>query len=1015
MVSRIEVVTKEDVFDPQGYIASQRILDSLGLDVFVECRKIFSDNLSLNNQERERFAKELVHPVTHIPWIKTAVIEPIPHFVTHVLEVGYGPGVMDPEGRSARSLAEIIFRRKFPADERVAVQHQFLLKPSSGKLSEIQLKKIAGLFENEIVQTYQIWTKEEFEKGIEPYLPNVKVPPPEPVKHYDLNVQEDELKKISEERVLALNLEEMLTIQKYYNKQDIIDARKKVGLDSKATDVELELLGQTWSEHCKHKIFNADITYKEFDLEDRISEGIFKRFIKNPTLEIQKSKPDFIMSVLADNSGVVDLDPRLKHYLCFKVETHNSPSFIEPYGGAITGIVGVYRDPMGTGRGSMLTFGVWGYCLGSIFYKGILRPPLHPNILLDGIHWGVRDGGNKHGVPTAIGDAFFDPSFMGKCLVYVGAAGLIPKNIDGRPGYEKWVDPGDRCIVVGGRVGRDGIHGATASSQEYSSGTPKGHVQIGDPYTQKNVQEFLLEALAEGLINFSQDSGAGGTASAAGEMAAHCGKKGGAVINLEKDLFKYGGLTSWQKLLSESQERMFLAVNPSKLERLVQIAEKWNVEWRDIGHFEDSGYFHVKDGKETVSYLDMKFLHEGVPQKKLNAVWKTPEERGLKELNLEDKIENHGKLLHKMLGRENIASKEFLQREYDTRVQGRTVIPPLIGSESDVPSEAFVQKIEFDKDIGVACGIGFNPSYSKIDTYHMAMLAANQGLMKVIAVGANPDKAANNGNYCWPGVLPEEAASKEDAEYKLAQLVRAAQAQRKFAEETECATISGKDSMKIQGKIKDEQGNTHTVYGLPSLQFATIATVPDIKKCMTPDFKKQGDLIYVIGLTKDELGASELYEYFGGTGVNVPKVDIKNAMDVYRKLYSAIQDEKVESVKVSSKGGLAVATAIASFGGNLGARIDLREVPNNILEKDSLDTRILYSESPRFIVTVSPGNKDEFEKILGKYASPIGQVTEKEFEVIGTKGDTIIKEDNYELKSSWKSTFKHKMYQNNRK
>jgi phosphoribosylformylglycinamidine synthase len=841
MATRIVVAPKPEVFDAQGHIDSLRILDALGLDVEVLYRKVFTSGLELSEDELERLVREFAHPVTH----SVQLINQSEAFVPdYVIEVGYKPGVMDPEGRSAKTLAEIVLRRGFPFDQRTAVQHQRLLRTHGKTLTDVQLRKIAALFANDTVQTSLLVNGNDFGNGIKPYIPTVMIPPAKPVELYALDIDNEELLRISNDRVLALNLDEMKTIRDYYSRSEVIEARKRVGLDERITDAELELLGQTWSEHCKHKIFNANVVYNDQGIITLIEEGIFSRFIKSSTLAIQKQKPDLIRSVLWDNSGVIDLHPELEHFICFKCETHNSPSFIEPYGGAITGIVGVYRDPMGTGRGSMLTFGVWGYCTGSIFYDGSLRPPLHPSILLDGIHRGVRDGGNKHGVPTAIGGTFFDEGFLGKCLVYVGAAGLIPKTVNGKKGYEKWVDPGDRCIVVGGRVGMDGIHGATASSQEYSENTPAGHVQIGDPYTQKNVQEFLLEALAEGLINFAQDSGAGGTASAAGEMASHCGKKGGAVIDLSKDLLKYEGLASWQKLVSESQERMFLAVNPSKLERLAQLAKRWNVEWRDIGHFEDSGYFHVKDKEKEVAYLDMGFLHKGVPQKTLFATWRTPEERGLREPDLEKKLDKTlAQYLHRVLKRENVASKEFLQREYDTRVQGRTIIPPLIGKDSDVPSDAFVQLVEFDKKVGVACGIGLNPSFSRIDTYHMVQLAANEGLMRVVAVGGNPDKAANNGNYCWPGVLPEEAENKQDAEYKMAQLVRATQAQHDFAMATGVATISGKDSMKIQGSILDDKGEKHRVYGLPSIQFATIATVPDITKCMTSDFKKTGDLI----------------------------------------------------------------------------------------------------------------------------------------------------------------------------
>jgi phosphoribosylformylglycinamidine synthase len=1000
-INRIEVALRPGLFDAQGHIEERRIRESLGLRVRLECRKIFTEDLGLAGDELARFARELAHPVTHTATVGAAPARP---FDT-VIEVGYRPGVMDPEGRSAKLLAGYVLGRRFDFERRVAVQQQRLLR---GKLTASQLKRVAGLFSNDTVQTFRIIPYSEWKKGIAPYIPTVRVPPPGPVRQYDLAVDDESLMKLSAERMLALDLSEMQRIREHYSRPETARARLSVGLSGKATDVELEHLGQAWSEHCKHKVFNAGITYVEGGREERIPDGIFKRFIRTATLGVQKRKPDFIKSVLWDNSGVVDIDPQSSHYLCFKCETHNSPSFMEPYGGALTGIVGVYRDPMGTGRGSRLTFGVWGYCTGSPFYDGPLRPPLHPDQLLDGIHRGVRDGGNKHGVPTAIGGTFFDDGYLGKCLVYVGAAGLIPKLVDGKPGYEKWVRPGDRILVAGGRVGKDGIHGATASSQEYSEGTPAGHVQIGDPYTQKNVQEFLLEALGEGLINFAQDSGAGGIGSAAGEMAEY---SGGARIELDRDLFKYEGLSPWEMLESESQERMFFAVDPSKVRRFAQIAEKWDVEWRDIGEFTTSGHFHLLHKGRTVGYLDIDFLHKGVPQKSLRAEWKTPDERGLREPALEGLAGiPPGKLLHRMLRRENIASKEFLQREYDTRVQGRTVIPAFIGERSDVPSDAFVQKLEHGGKGAVACGIGLNPDYGKVDTYHMAMMAANEGLMRVVAAGADPDRSANNGNYCWPGVLPGES---DEPAYKTAQLVRAAKAQYDFATRTGVATISGKDSMKIQGNILDRKGIRHRVFGLPAIQFATIGHVPDASLCETADFKRAGDAVYIVGPpTRDELGGSELYEILENPGCNVPGVDLAASMETYRALFRAVREGLVESAKVCSKGGLAVALSIAAFAGGLGARVDLRKVPTDIPSGDRRrDLRLLYSETAsRFVVSVAPGSAGAFEKALGRRAARIGEVARGTLAITGSDGRPLLREPSSALKRSWQSTFSSKLH-----
>ncbi|MBW2967503.1 phosphoribosylformylglycinamidine synthase [Candidatus Woesearchaeota archaeon] len=1009
----IEVALKEEVFDGQGHVDSQRILDTFDLNADVQSRLQYVVDLGLSDEEAEMLAAELRHPVTQTASVNSSLEGDF----DYVIRVSSKPGVMDTAGNAAKFLAGKVLGQEFPWEKKIAAQ-QLKFISSTQPLSESQLWDIAGLFFNPTVQRYDIFPAEEWRSGVRPYMPAVHLPRPEEPIRYDLDAMSDsELVTLSSERYLAMNLEEMQALREYLADLDYRSQRAEVGLTSKITDAELEAIAQTWSEHCKHKIFNADITYIENGVEERIKEGIFTRFIKSSTLAIQAQKPNFIKSVLWDNSGVVDLDLSLGHYFCFKCETHNSPSNMEPYGGALTGIVGVFRDPMGTGVGSKITFGLWGYITGSIFYDGDLQPFLHPAQLLSGVHRGVRDGGNKHGVPVAIGNYYSDPGNLGKAIVYVGAGGLIPREVGGRPGYEKTVLPGDRVVVVGGRVGQDGIHGATASSLEFGEDTtPAGHVQIGDPYTQKNVQEFMLEAIAEDLIRFAQDSGAGGIDSAAGEMATF---SKGATIDLEKDLLKYDGLAAWEHLVSESQERMFLAVEPANLDRIAELAEKWNVEWRDIGEFNDSGYFHVRQKGKTVAYLDMKVLHGGAPQKKLRAVWQTPEERGLSEPSadtLDDLLQgaarNPVQLLHAMLRRENIASTEFLQREYDTRVQGRTIIPPLIGEEGDCPSDGFVQRVEMDKDIGVAVGIGLNPALSKIDTYHMAQYCANEGLMRVVAVGADPDKAANNGNYCWPGVLPEEAESLKDAEYKLAQLVRAAKGQHDFAMATGVATISGKDSMKVQGKVKDIHGEFHRIYSQPALQFATVATVPDVKKVQTCEFKAAGDLIYLVGPeTKNELGASELYAMMGETGRNVPEVDCERSLEIYLSLHAAMQEDVVESCKVCSEGGIAVAVTQAAFFGGVGAKIHLDHVHHAMDADDPhLDTKLMYSNTAsRFIVSVMPENQERFEELMCGNASLIGTVAEEriEFNYRGAEhaGDTAA-----EFKSSWQSTFRHKLH-----
>ena len=368
--------------------------------------------------------------------------------------------------------------------------------------------------------------------------------------------------KISQEKLLALNLEEMQAIQRYYQNPTVIKARKKFGLDENMTDVELECLAQTWSEHCKHKIFNSKIDYSDGRNKLKI-DSLFKKYIKGSTAKIRKAKgkKDFCLSVFVDNAGVIKFNNN--HNLVFKVETHNSPSALDPYGGALTGIVGVNRDPFGTGIGAKLIFNTDVFCFASPFHKKKLPPRiLHPRRIYEGVREGVEHGGNKSGIPTINGSIVFDERYLGKPLVYCGTAGIMPAKLNGKATHTKEIKPGDVIIMTGGRIGKDGIHGATFSSEELHEGSPVTAVQIGDPITQKKMTDFLLVARNRGLYRALTDNGAGGLSSSVGEMATY---SGGCEIDLSLVPLKYAGLQPWEILVSEAQERMSLAIDPKKV------------------------------------------------------------------------------------------------------------------------------------------------------------------------------------------------------------------------------------------------------------------------------------------------------------------------------------------------------------------------------------------------------------------------------------------------------------------
>ncbi len=459
-------------------------------------------------------------------------------------------------------------------------------------------------------------------KGMPAYVPRVIGEDRLSVEEINLNVSDETLLKISNERVLALNLDEMKALRNYLRNEAILGERKKVGLGEKMTDAELECLAQTWSEHCKHKIFNALIVYEDERGKREEINSIFDSYIRRSTKEIRErlGKDDWCLSVFVDNAGIIKFND--EYNLVFKVETHNSPSALDPYGGALTGIVGVNRDPFGTGKGAKLIFNTDVFCFAPPAYdKPLPKRILHPRRIYEGVREGVEHGGNKSGIPTVNGCIVFDERFLGKPLVYCGTGGIMPSRIRGEPTHTKEILPGDAAVMAGGRIGKDGIHGATFSSEELHEGSPVTAVQIGDPITQKKMTDFLLIARDRGLYRCITDNGAGGLSSSVGETAR---LSGGCEIDLKKAPLKYPGLNPWEILISESQERMTLAVAPEKVGEFLDLAQKMDVEATVVGRYTDSGRFHVLYGDQTVAYLEMDFLHGGVPQMRLSAKWTPP-------------------------------------------------------------------------------------------------------------------------------------------------------------------------------------------------------------------------------------------------------------------------------------------------------------------------------------------------------------------------------------------------------
>jgi phosphoribosylformylglycinamidine synthase II len=988
---RIEVGLKEGVTDARGERVRREIAEHLGI-ALDQVRTV--DVYTVDAELTEKEVSAAAHGPFSDPVIQEVSIDyPLAGDFDVLIEVGFRPGVTDNVGRTAREAIQYITGRAFKPGEGVYTSVQYRLK---GKVDEKTAEKIAsGFLANGLIQRWTIvpWNRFDREKGLPATVPRVVSVAEPKVMEIDLDVPDEELLRISREGMLALNLEEMKALQAYAADPDIRAVRQRVGLGEKLTDAELEALAQTWSEHCKHKIFSARIEYTDEKGRAETIDSLFKSCIVKATADIRDrmGERDICLSVFKDNAGVIRFNRDWS--LVFKVETHNSPSALDPYGGALTGIVGVNRDPFGTGLGARLIFNTDVFCFASPFYKKPLPPRLlHPRRIFEGVVEGVEHGGNKSGIPTVNGSIVFDERFAGKPLVYCGTAGLMPAEVNGRPGYRKKAMVGDRIVMTGGRIGKDGIHGATFSSEELHEGSPVTAVQIGDPITQKRMFDFLLIARDRGLYNSITDNGAGGLSSSVGEMAEDTG---GFEMHLDRAPLKYPGLQPWEILISEAQERMTLAVPPEKLEEFLKLAHEMEVEATDLGEFTDSGFYHCLYNGRTVTYLAMDFLHEGVPQMVIPARW---EEKDLREPGFPQPLDMEATLQH-MLGRLNICSKESVVRRYDHEVQAATVLKPLTGVANDGPADAAMVRPLFDSFEGVVVAHGICPRYSDIDTYHMMACAIDEGLRNYVAVGGDIDHVAGLDNFCWCD--PVKSEKNPDGEFKAAQLVRANKALYEYCVAFGVPLISGKDSMK-----NDYQVGETKISIPPTVLFSVIGKIADIRKAVTMDVKRPGDLVYLLGVTRDELGGSEYYEMLGALGKNVPKVDAPYALSLFRAVNRVQGLGILASCHDLSDGGLCVALAEKAFAGGFGIRVDLREVKTEgPLREDTL----LFSETPsRFLVTVRPDHRGSFEEAFaGQDISLLGAVADdQELRIIGLEGEILLRADIRDLKEAWQSPLK---------
>lgn len=783
-----------------------------------------------------------------------------------------------------------------------------------------------------------------------------------------------QLAALSKTRGLSLNEEEMKTIQDHFR-----------GQGRAPSEAELETLAQTWSEHCKHKTFRASIQHVEMDEKGQRRERNYKDLLKETVVKVTEDlKRPWCLSVFKDNAGIVDVGDG--QAVAFKVETHNHPSALEPYGGAGTGLGGVIRDILGAGLGARPIANTDVFCFGPLDDTADQKTGsgLSSRRIVHGVVSGVRDYGNRMGIPTVNGAVVFDEDFRENPLVFCGTLGLMPHGA-----IDKEVRAGDKIVMTGGRVGRDGIHGATFSSDSLTTGIPSSVVQIGNPIVQKKMMDVLLKARDLGLYRGVTDCGAGGLSSAVGEM----GEITGADVRLEQVPLKYSGLDPWEIWLSESQERMVLAVPPGKVDALVRLFAEEDAEATVIGTFPGNGRLTVRHGESVLVDMEMSFLHNGLPKRKMTSTWTPPAAEPFPAGTGGKKPVDLKKALLDVLAQPTVASKEWIVRQYDHEVQGRTVVKPFVGPRATGPSDAAVLQLHPRDRRGVALACGLNPHQSRWDPYWMAASAIDEAVRNLIAVGARPDRIAILDNFCGGNPTRPEI---------LGELVRTAQACHDVARLYGTPFISGKDSL-FNEFVDPHTGSRRSIP--TTLLISALSLMDDVSKAVTMDFKKPGHWIYALGETRDELGGSRYGVWRNSRGGVVPRLNAMETWPLYEKLARALAEGLAAACHDVSDGGVGVALAEMAFGGGVGAHVDLRRLPlDEGLKSEGRTDKAFFSESNgRFLVEVPAKSARAFEALFqGAPVARVGQVRESlKVDVVGLDGKTTawaVKD----LESAWR-------------
>ena len=968
---------------PTTFLSSRYVeaAHQLGISHLTGCEeeRLYFLRGSLLYDNAQRLAAELLaDPVTESYRVTMVDDTAARSYENPSIEVTLLPGVTDPAAEDLLRAASLL---GVAGLERVATGQRYEF---TGTLSDDDLHRLAvEVLSNPVIQRYTV--KQPIEPPFFAYQSMDDTVEVIPIR----DASDATLLEVSASRRLALDVGEMQAIQAYYRQAQ-----------RDPTDVELEMLAQTWSEHCVHKTFKAIIEYRLvppgkplgewMTSQPLVVDGLLRSTIRAATDEVNKP---WVHSAFIDNAGIIALDER--YDLAFKVETHNHPSALEPFGGANTGVGGVIRDILGVSARPIANTDVLCFGPQDLPRKELPAGVLHPRRIEEGVVRGVEDYGNKMGIPTVNGAVLYHAGYTANPLVFCGCLGLLPHG-----SHPSTPQPGDLVIVIGGRTGRDGLRGATFSSMEMNEatgGVAGSAVQIGHPIHEKQTMEAVLRARDERLYHALTDCGAGGLSSAVGELGRNLGVR----IQLNEVPLKYPGLRPWEIWLSEAQERMVLAVPPQNWPRVRAICDGQSIEAVCIGSFESDGRLHLYSGERVVADLDMTFLHDGIPRRRLQAVYQPVTYPPITASDLAIPGDARENLL-KLLAHPNIRSKEPVIHLYDHEVQGATAIKPLTGSANSGPSDAAVLAPLGDAHFiaagdeapvkGVAVSAGICPGYTEFDPYAMAWAAVDEAIRNAVAVGADPDRIALLDNFCWGNPnLPD----------RLGSLVRCAQGCHDAAVAYSTPFISGKDSLNNEYTAAD--GRKHAIPG--TLLISALGSVPDLRNTVTMDFKSADSWIYVVGDTRMELGGSHLsnvlsYIPLDQTPVPQPVVQAPARL---RALHRAITSGLVRACHDCSEGGLGVALAEMCIGGGLGAEIDLTLIPGSDEVQD--DQALLFSESlARFIVEVRPADAAAFEKVMADARTTrVGRVLSiAELRIQSRAGALLVRTHINQLELAWR-------------